>query len=29
LMSLGWKYLLPITLFNLLITGALALRGSA
>jgi NADH-quinone oxidoreductase subunit H len=29
LMSLGWKYLLPITLFNLLVTGALALRGSA
>jgi NADH-quinone oxidoreductase subunit H len=28
LMSLGWKYLLPITLFNLLVTGALALRGS-
>jgi len=28
LMSLGWKYLLPSTLLNLLVTGALALRGS-
>jgi NADH-quinone oxidoreductase subunit H len=28
LMSLGWKILLPVTLLNLLITGALALRGS-
>jgi NADH-quinone oxidoreductase subunit H len=27
LMSLGWKILLPITLINLLVTGALALRG--
>ena len=29
LMSLGWKILLPITLLNLLVTGALALRGVA
>jgi NADH-quinone oxidoreductase subunit H len=28
LMSLGWKILLPITLLNLLVTGALALNGS-
>jgi NADH-quinone oxidoreductase subunit H len=25
LMSLGWKYMLPLTLLNLLLTGALAL----
>ena len=25
LMSLGWKYMLPLTLFNLLVTGAVAL----
>jgi NADH:ubiquinone oxidoreductase subunit H len=24
-MSLGWKYMLPLTLFNLLLTGAIAL----
>lgn len=29
LMSLGWKVLLPITLVNLLVTGAWALAGSA
>jgi len=28
LMSLGWKILLPVTLINLLVTGALALAGS-
>ncbi len=25
LMSLGWKVMLPLTLFNLLMTGAIAL----
>jgi NADH-quinone oxidoreductase subunit H len=28
LMSLGWKYMLPLTLFNLIVTGAVALTLS-
>jgi NADH-quinone oxidoreductase subunit H len=29
LMSLGWKFLLPLTLVNLLVTGALLLGGGS
>ena len=27
-MSLGWKYMLPLSLVNLLVTGAIALSRS-